>query len=128
MADTVKVVDGGMGVITDRIKGVGIAEPKFLGWGIGTTTAATPNTALETASAEARTDGTSTQQQTNTANDTYQVVGTITCTSAAKAITEVGLFTASTAGTLFLRATFSAINVSVNDSIQFTVKSVFDQA
>jgi hypothetical protein len=56
------------------------------------------------------------------------VVGTITCTGAGKAITEVGLFDASTNGIMFARVTFSAINVSVGDSIQFTLNTVLDQA
>ena len=127
MPDVVKVTDAGMAIVTNRIKGAG-TEPKHIGWGIGTTGAANGDTALESASAEARTDGTSTRQQTNVANDTYQVVGTVTCAGAGKAITEMGLFDAATDGNLFLRATFSAINVSVGDSIEFTAKAVFDQA
>jgi hypothetical protein len=71
--------------------------------------------------------GTSSQQTTTTTNDTYQVVGEITYGSAG-AITEVGLFDASTDGNLFLRATFDAINVLTGDKIVFTVKTVFNQA
>lgn len=127
MADVVKVVNGGLDILTNRIKGSG-TEPKYIGWGTGTTAAAVTDTALETARAEARTDGTSTQQTTNTTNDTYRVVGTITCATTAAAITEVGLSDASTSGNLFLRGTFDVINVSVGDSIQFTINSVFDQA
>lgn len=126
MADVVVVTDIGMGIVTNRIKGAG-TEPNNIGWGTGATAAAVGNTALETARAEARTVGTSTREQTNVANDTYQVVGTITASGSSAAITEVGLFDASTAGNLFLRGTFSAINVSVGDSIEFTIKSVFDQ-
>lgn len=127
MADVVKVVNGGLGIVTNRIKGSG-TEPKYVGWGTGTTAADVADTGLETARAEARTDGTSTQQTTTTTSDTYRVVGSITCAGTAAAITEVGLFDASTAGNLFLRGTFSAINVSVGDSIQFTINTVFDQA
>jgi hypothetical protein len=82
---------------------------------------------LETARGESRTAGTSTTTTTNTTNDTYQVVGTITCVGTSAAITEVVLFDDITAGAAFLRGTFSAINLSVNDSIQFTVRTVFDQ-
>jgi hypothetical protein len=124
--DTAFVVDGGMAIITNRIKGAG-SEPLHIGWGTGTTTAATPNTALETPRAEARTEGTSTRETTSSTNDTYQVVGTITCASTPAAITEVGLFDAATDGNLFLRATFSAINVSVGDSVAFTLKTQFNQ-
>jgi hypothetical protein len=127
MADAAKVTDVGMGITTNRIKGAG-TEPKHIGWGIGTTGAANGDTGLESASAEARTDGTSTREQTNVANDTYQVVGTVTCAGAGKAITEVVLMDAATDGNCYLRGTFSAINVSVGDSVAFTIKSVHDQA
>ena len=127
MADVVKVTNGGLGIVTNRIKGSG-TEPKYVGWGTGTTAADVTDTGLETARAEARTTGTSTQQTTTTTNDTYQVVGSITCASTAAAITEVALFDADTSGNLFLRATFSAINVSVGDSIEFTIKTQFDQS
>lgn len=126
MADVVKVVDGGMAIVTNRIKGAG-TEPTYIGYGVGTTAAENVDTALESASAEARTNGTSTQQTTNTANDTYRVAGTIACTSSAKAITEVGLFDASSSGNMFLRGTFSAINLNVGDSIAFTINTVFNQ-
>lgn len=126
MADVIMVVNRGLELLVDRIMGTG-TEPKYVAWGIGTTAPVVANTALESASAEARTTGTSSKQTTTTTGDTYQVIGSITCASAGKAITEVGLFDASTAGNLFVRATFSAINVSVLDSIQFTIKTVIDQ-
>ena len=126
MADVAKIVDVGLKFITAALKGLGATEPKNIGWGTGTTGAAVANTGLETPGAEARTAGTSTQQTTTTTDDTYRVVGTITCAGSAKAITEVGLFSAATDGILLTRATFSAINVSVGDSIVFTINNVFD--
>lgn len=126
MADTVKIVDDGMDVITNRIKGSG-TEPKYIGWGIGDTTAANDDTGLESAGAEDRTECTTTQQTTNVTNDTYRAVGSITCVGAGKEITEIALYDASTAGNCYLRATFSVINVSVNDVIEFTVDSIFNQ-
>lgn len=128
MADVAKVVNGGLGLITGWILGAGAAEPHHVGWGIGTTAADVANTGLESASAESRTTGTGSQQTTTTTNDTYRVVGSITCTGSGKAITEVVLMTDATAGTCFMRATFSAINVSVGDSIEFTINNVLDQA
>ena len=127
MADVVTVVDTGLAKITDLLAAVTVVCPGWVGWGIGTTPPVVGNTGLETPSAEARTVGTKTQQTTTTTNDTYQVVALITCATAAKAITEVGVFDALTAGNLFLRATFSAINVSVGDTITFTIKTVLDQ-
>ena len=127
MADVVTVVDTGLAKVTDLLAAVTTVCPGWVGWGIGTTAPVVGNTALETASAEARTVGTKTQETTTTANDTYQVVALITALSA-QAITEVAVFDALTAGNLFLRGTFSAINVSIDDTIEFTIKTVFDQA
>jgi hypothetical protein len=127
MADVSTVTDRGLEIINDRIMSAG-TEPKYIAWGTGTTAPVVGNTALETPAAEARTSGTSSKVTTTTTSDTYQVVGTIVATSTAKAITEVGLLDASTSGNLFMRATFSVINVSVGDSIAFTIKTQLDQA
>jgi hypothetical protein len=121
------VVDTGLAILTNRIIGSG-TEPKYIHWGTGTTDPVAGNTALQTPRAEARVSGTSSRVQTNVSNDTYQVVGEITCAGSAASITEVGLFDASTNGNLFMRATFAAINVGVGDKIEFTIKTVFDQA
>jgi hypothetical protein len=128
MADSVIVVDKGLDKITDLLAGVSTDTPKYVGWGVGTTPPVAGNLALENPSLESRTEGTTTQQTTTTTKDTFQVVALITCTNADKAITEVGLFDAATDGNLFLRGTFSAININVGDSITFTIKTVFDQA
>lgn len=128
MADVAKVVNVGLKMITALLKGAGATEPKHIGWGTGTTAADPANTGLETAGAEARTAGTSSQQTTNTTDDTYRVVGTIACAGTAKAITEVALFDSAVGGIMLMRATFSAINVNVGESIQFTIDNVFDQA
>lgn len=127
MADAAFVVDGGLGIVTNRIIGAG-TEPKYVAWGTGATAAAATNTGLESASAEARTSGTSSRVQVSTANDTYQVIGSITCAGAGKAITEVALYDAAEAGNCFFHGTFSAINVSIGDSIEFTLKAQFNQA
>lgn len=121
------VTNNGLGMVTSLIKVGAAAEPHHVGWGVGVAVATVADTTLGTPSAEARTIGTSSQVLTNTANDTYQVVAAIVCTGANKAITEIGMFDDVAAGTLFLRANFSAINVSVGDSISFSVKVVFDQ-
>jgi hypothetical protein len=126
-ADVVVVTDAGMDIITNRLKGSG-TEPKYVHWGTGTTGAAAADTALETARAEDRTDGTSSRVTTTVTNDTYQVAGTITAAGSSAAITEAGLFDASTDGNMLLRGTFDAINLQIGDSIAFTVKVKFDQA
>lgn len=126
MADVVVVADTGLAKVTNLLAGVSIVCPGWVGWGIGTTPPVVGNTGLETPSAEARTVGTKTQQTTTTTNDTFQVVALITALSA-QAITEVAVFDALTAGNLFLRGTFSPINVSIGDTITFTARTVFDQ-
>lgn len=115
--------NAGKAIVTNRIKGAG-TEPLFVAWGTGAGTAAITDTTLFTESAEARTSGASTQQTTTTTSDTYQVIGTIVAT-ATRAITNAGLFDASTVGNLFVKGDFSVINLLVNDSIQFTIKLSF---
>jgi len=119
------VTNAGRAIATNRIKNgaTGATEPNFLGWGTGAGTAVVVNTALNVASAEARVAGTSSQQLTTVANDTYRVVGTITSASA-QSITNVMLFDASTGGNGFVHADFAAIPLAINDSIQFTVNAV----
>ena len=111
----------------DLLAAVTTVCPGWVGWGTGTTAPVAGDTGLGTPSAEARTVGTKTQETTTTTNDTYQVVALFTALSA-QAITEVGVFDALTAGNLFLRGTFSAININTGDTIEFTVQTIFDQA
>ena len=122
MADVVMIPNVGLGLVTGLLAASSI---KYVGWGTGTTAPVVGDTALETASAESKTSGTQTQQTTTTTNDTYQVVAAITSLSA-QAITEVAIF--DDADDLYLRGTFSAINVSIGDSITFTLKTIYDQA
>ena len=127
MTDAIMIPDAGLAITTNRVVGAGTV-PKWIDWGTGTTVPAAGNTALETVkSDEARTVGTASQATTTTTSDTYKDVGLITCAVAGAAITEVGLFDALTSGNLFLRGTFSAINLNVADSIEFTINTVYDQ-
>jgi hypothetical protein len=80
MATTVVVTAKGREIIVNSMKGTA-TEPKVLGWGIGTSTAAVTDVAPFIEGAETRTTGTSSVQTTTTTNDTYQVVGTLTSLS-----------------------------------------------
>lgn len=91
---------------------------KYHDSGVGTTAEANTNTAIETTDGESRVAGTQVAGGTGTA-PTYTSVATISYTST-KAITEHGIFNASSGGTLLDRSVFSAINVVNGDSIQFT--------
>jgi hypothetical protein len=116
------LVNTGKAVVTNRIKGSG-TEPNYVAWGTGSGTTTLTDTTLFTETGT-RVAGTSTQQTTSTTNDTYQVVGTLTA-SGALAITNAGLFDASTSGNLFVKGDFSTINLASGDSIQFTIKTQF---
>lgn len=108
------------------------SRAKYIGWGTGSGQGVT-STDLATAASESRTDGTSSQQTTNTTDDTYRVTGTITATGT-RAITEVGVFDGAGTGNppsganLGVYGDFSVINLASGDSIAFTIDTVFDQA
>ena len=83
--------------------------------GVGSTAENVANTDMETTDGESRVAG----SQTEGAANVYVSVGTISYTST-KAITEHGLFNASTGPTLLDRSVFSAVNVVSGDSVQYT--------
>jgi hypothetical protein len=89
---------------------------KYHDSGVGTTGAAVGDTDIETTDGESRATGT---QAEGVSANIYRSVGTISYTSTL-AITEHGLFNASTSGTLMDRHVFSAVNVVNGDSIEFT--------
>jgi hypothetical protein len=125
------VVDGGLGITTNRLKGAG-TEPLHVGWGTGAGTTTRADTSLFTealvslaAGSTDHTAGTSTQQTTNTTNDTYQVVATRTATGAGT-VTNAGLFDAASGGNLYLKGDFTGIGLASGDAIQFTIKAIYD--
>jgi len=89
---------------------------KYHDSGVGTTAAAVGDTDIETTDGESRAIGSQTEGATA---NIYKSVGTIAYTTT-KAITEHGLFNASSGVTLLDRTVFSAINVVNGDSIEFT--------
>lgn len=125
MATTVKFTSKGSALVTGLLLASNI---KYVWWGIGTTTAAATDTDPESEGAENRITGTQSQVTTDHANDTYQVVGELTCAGGAKAITEAGVSDADDAGDAYVRATFSAQNVDVADKIEFTFKVKHDHS
>lgn len=101
--------------------------PKYVGMGVGATsaarTAAVGDTALSSA-VESRTSGTESTVTVTTTNDTYQTVGTITAT-ATRAVDEAGTFDASSSGNMDLSFTFPVVNLASGDSLQLTCKKTF---
>lgn len=116
------LANGGKAIVTNRIKGSG-TEPNYVAVGTGAGTAAITDTTLFT-EVETRVAGTSTQQTTTTTSDTYQVVGTVSIT-ATRALTNAGLFDASSSGNMLMKGDFSTINLVNGDSITLTAKVVF---
>lgn len=119
----------GKALVAGRINGSGTpAAAAWIGVGVGTTAFNAADTALETEKIE---DGTTSATAhkaasvslvtTDVTNDTAQLVATFSFT-ATLAITESGVFNASSTGTLLCRQTFSAINVVTGDSLQVTWK------
>ena len=136
------VVDTGEAIITNRIKGSG-TEPVFIGWGTGAGTTTKTDTTLFTEAASTATSGpdnirvtgTSSRVTTNSTNDTYQVVGTLTAAGSIT-ITNVGLFdgdgnqtspAAPSGDTLYAKSDFTGIPLNAADSIQFTLRTVLSQ-
>lgn len=113
----------GKTIIANRLKGLG-TEPKYVAWGEGAGTADITDVSLFDEAPEARVEGASSVVTVTTSDDTFQVIGTITST-AARAITNAGLFDDPMAGNLFVKGNFSTIHLDTNDSIQFTFKVTY---
>src|SRR5207237_904555 len=122
IALAVVFTSAGAAIVTNRIIQAGTAG-KNIGWGLGTSAAATCDTALQTESAPTtsggRTVGTEARVNGTATNGKYQVTGTVNAGSTL-AITEAGLFDNVTAGNMLIRGVFSAVNVVSGDSIAFT--------
>lgn len=104
------------------------SRARYLAWGVGSGQDEQDNDLADTTGiAESRVEGATSQQTTNTTNDTYRVMGTITA-AGSRAITEVGVFDASSSGNMCIYGDFSVINLAASDSITFTVNVVLDQA
>jgi len=113
----------GRAQLTSALNGTGLTAPQYVGWGTGSTAAANADTGLQTASGEARVSGTKSRITTTVANDTYQVVATIT-SAGSQTISEAALFDASTSGNCYVHGVFTGIPLGTGDSIAFTVQVV----
>lgn len=116
------ITNTGKAIYNNRMKGTG-SEPVHVAWGTGAGTAVITNTTLFTEASEDRVSGTSSLVTTTTADDTYQVTGTLTVAETGKTITNVGLFDAADAGNLFLKSDFTGVALDVGESIAFTLKA-----
>ena len=113
------IVAAGMAQVAGLINGVVTDYFDYIAIGTGTTSASTADTSLE---AETHRGSATTSRVTTThSNDTAQLVHTFDFTDS-YAITESGVFDASSGGNMLCRQTFSAINVASGDSLQVTWK------
>jgi len=117
------LTNAGKAIVATRIKGGG-AEPANLGWGTGPGAADVTDLVLFAEAPEARVPGTSSLQTSNVPGDTYQVVATMTAT-AARNITNAGLFDATSGGNLFVHGDFPGVSLQQGDQIQFTIRVTF---
>jgi len=109
------VVTAGKGFIASRMNTT-TTTMSHVELGTGTTGAAVANTTLETIISSSRTALTST---TVTANAVAYVV-TFPAGTGTGAVTEAGIFNASSSGTMLCRTTFSVINKAAADTLGIT--------
>ena len=110
------VVTVGKNFIASRMKDASATAMTHMEVGTGTTGAVVGNTALETVIASSRTGLSGTTVSTN--NVAYAV--TFGAGVGTGAVTEAGIFNASSAGTMLCRTTFSVINKGAADTLGIT--------
>jgi hypothetical protein len=115
------VVNSGLAYIASRMKDATATTMSHMAVGSGSATAATTDTALGTQLARVALDSTSLTTTTAT-NDAVQYVATFAAGTGTGAITEAGIFNASSAGTLLCRTVFSVINKGAADTLVITWK------
>jgi hypothetical protein len=109
------VVSSGLAFIASRMKDTTDDAMSHMAVGSGTTAAAAGDTALET-QIGSRVSLTSTTVTSNA----VAYVATFAAGTGTGAITEAGIFNASTAGTMLCRTVFSVVNKGADDTLQIT--------
>lgn len=109
------VVSAGLNFICDRMEGTSQGVMSHMAVGSGTTAAAAGNTDLESilGSREAL-------DSTTVSDNTITYVSSFEAGEGTGAITEAGIFNASTAGTMLCRTVFSVVNKAADDTLQIT--------
>lgn len=108
------VVTAGKGYVASRMKDATATAMSHMGIGTGSTAAAASNTAL--GSQSVRVGLSSTQVSSNEVTYT----ATFGAGSGTGAITEAGIFNASSSGTMLCRTVFSVVNKGASDSMTIT--------
>lgn len=109
------VVDTGLDYIASRMKDATATAMSHMALGSGTTAAAAGNTDLESilGSREAL-------DSTTVTDNTITYVSSFEAGDATGAVTEAGIFNASTGGTMLCRTVFSVVNKGANDTLSIT--------
>lgn len=89
----------------------------FISWGSGTVTDAKGSTGLEAEATEARVTATTEDQS---AADTNRWIGTLTA-GTAKTVSETGLHTLATNGTMVIFGTYTGVALATDDQVQYTI-------
>ena len=110
------VVTSGKTFIASRMVGVASTVMGWMELGTGTTAAAVGDTALQTAISGSRVALTSGTSATNVV--TY--VASFPAGTGTGAVTEAGVFNASSAGTMLCRTVFSVVNKGAADAMSIT--------
>jgi len=110
------VVTSGKTFIASRMVGVASTVMGWMELGTGTTAAAVGDTALQTAISGSRVTLTSGTSSTNVV--TY--VASFPAGTGTGAVTEAGVFNASSAGTMLCRTVFSVVNKGAADAMSIT--------
>ena len=102
-------------LLTD-IVGLTVGAPAnwYIGWGTGAGTAVKGSTTLFTEAAETRVVTTNSQPTA----DTNKFLALLTA-AAGKTITNAGVFSAVTSGTLFIHSDFTGVVLAIGDKIEF---------
>ena len=117
------VVAGGLAFITERMIGNTPAVLSHMALGTNTTAASSANTALGAEVGRVSLSSIS-RVTTNVTNDSVQYAASFGPGVATGAITEAGLFNASSGGTLTARTVFAVINKGTLDTLAITWKIV----
>lgn len=109
------VVSAGLNFICDRMEGTSEAVMSHMGLGSGTTAVAAGDTDLESllGSREAL-------DSTTVSSNTITYVSSFEAGDATGAVTEAGIFNASSSGTMLCHVVFAAINKAAADTMSVT--------
>lgn len=109
------VVDTGLDYIASRMKDATATAMTHMGLGSGTTSAAAGNTDLESILGSREV-----LDSTTVTDNTVQYVASFEAGDATGAVTEAGIFNASSAGTMLCRTVFSVVNKQADDTMTVT--------